>query len=156
MSFDHAGTGKERKPYVGPDARPTRRRFAMMVEDLRKLREQFLSIKVEAQNLLLQDLSDAQFNWQPGPNQWSIGQCLDHLLVTGRNSISNIHEAIAANATKRSSQEKPFRYGPIEKWFVRLMGPRVIVKIKAPRAYRPSTERLSTEIIDGFFRLQEE
>jgi hypothetical protein len=65
----------------------------MLVEDLQKYHRQFESIKIGAQNLL-EDPNELQFNWQPSIDRWSIAQCIDHLVVTGRSSLSNIHRAI--------------------------------------------------------------
>lgn len=35
----------------------------------------------EAAQTLAADLSDAQLNWKPAAEQWSIAQCLEHLAV---------------------------------------------------------------------------
>jgi hypothetical protein len=42
--------------------------------------EQFTR-EVEAQ---LGGLSAGQLNWKPNPEEWSLGQCLNHLIVVGR------------------------------------------------------------------------
>src|SRR5213594_3738423 len=94
----------------------------MLVEDLQNYHRQFESIKTDAQNLL-GDLNELQFNWQPSTDRWSIAQCIDHLVVTGLNSLSNIHRAINEARSKRLFSSGPFRYGLIEKWFVRQMEP---------------------------------
>ena len=90
----------------------------MLVEDLQNYHRQFELIKTDAQNLL-GDLSELQFNWQPGADRWSIAQCMDHLVVTGRSSLLNIHLAINESRSKGLFSPGPFRYGLIEKWFVR-------------------------------------
>jgi hypothetical protein len=45
---------------------------------------------------LAQPLNLQQLNWQPGPGQWSIGQCLEHLAVTNEVYGAAISEALAA------------------------------------------------------------
>src|SRR5262245_44516156 len=92
----------------------------MLVQDLQSLHEQFLAIRIEAENLL-GDLSDIQFTWRPGNDRWSIAQCIDHLLVTGHNSLSNIDQAIIVARSKGLFANEPFRYGMFERWFVRQM-----------------------------------
>ena len=32
---------------------------------------------------LLANITEEQLNWRPGPEQWSVGECVDHLTVTG-------------------------------------------------------------------------
>lgn|SRR5262249_26656493 len=127
----------------------------MLVADLQNYHQQFQSIKIDAQDLLA-GLSEIQFNWRPGANRWSIAQCLDHLLVTGRNSLSNIHVAINDARSKALFSQGPFRYGVLEKWFVRQMEPPARIRFKAPKAYVPSGQGSYAEIVKDFYRLQEE
>jgi hypothetical protein len=125
----------------------------MLVEDLKSYQQQFLSIKSEAQ-ILFGQLIESQLNWQPGSNRWSVAQCLDHLLVTGRNSLSHIYEALDDARSRGLMSQGPFRYGMIERWFVRQMEPRAGMRFKAPKAYLPSANRLSAEILPSFYVLQ--
>ena len=127
----------------------------MLVEDLQNYHRQFESIKTDAQNLL-GDLNELQFNWQPTRDRWSIAQCIDHLVVTGRSSLSNIHLAINEARSKGLFSPGPFRYGLIEKWFVRQMEPRANMRFKAPKAYMPSAYQPQAEIVASFYSLQEE
>jgi hypothetical protein len=127
----------------------------MLGEDLQNYHRQFESIKTDAQSLL-GDLNELQFNWQPGTDRWSIAQCVDHLVVTGRSSLANIHRAINEARTKGLFSPGPFRYGLIEKWFVRQMEPPVRMTFKAPKAYRPSAHQPYAEIVTSFYSLQQE
>ena len=72
----------------------------MLIEDLQNHHQQFQSIKLDAQDLLA-NLTDIQFTWQPDLDRWSIAQCIDHLLVTGNNSISKMRIAITEARSKR-------------------------------------------------------
>lgn len=128
---------------------------AMLVEDLQSYHQQFISIKSGAQSLL-GNLTDLQFNWQPGVDRWSIAQCVDHLIVTGRNSLSHVHSAIGEARSTGLLSDGPFRYRLIERLFVRQMEPRARMRFKAPEAYVPATGRLSLEIVASFYLLQEE
>ncbi|MEK6325053.1 MAG: DinB family protein [Acidobacteriota bacterium] len=127
----------------------------MLVEDLQNYRRQFESIKTDAQSLL-GDLTGLQFNWHPSPDRWSIAQCIDHLVVTGRDSLSNIHRAINQARSKGLFSQGPFRYGLMEKWFVRQMEPPARMRFKAPKAYMPSGDQSYAEIVTSFYSLQEE
>jgi DinB superfamily len=127
----------------------------MLVEDLQNYQRQFESIKTDAQNLL-GDLNELQFNWQPSSDRWSIAQCIDHLVVTGRSSLSNIHRAVNEARSKGLLSPGPFRYGLIEKWFVRKMEPPAKMKFKAPKAYMPSAYQSHADVIARFYSLQAE
>lgn len=127
----------------------------MLTEDLQKHRQRFLSIQDDAHRLL-DDLTDAQFNWRPSPTQWSIGHCIDHLVVTGRSSLWHINQAITEARSRRLLSQGPFRYRLVDKWFVSQMEPGARMKFKAPKAYLPSQDVLVSEIALSFFRLQED
>ena len=127
----------------------------MLAEDLQNYHQQFQSIKIDAQ-LTLADLTDIQFTWQPDHDRWSIAQCIDHLLVTGHNSLSNIHTAIIEARSKGRFREGPFRYGMIERWFVRQIDAPAKTRFKAPKAYLPSGQLHHGEMLRRFFLLQDE
>ncbi len=126
-----------------------------MVEDLQNLRHQFQAIKTETQNVLA-NLSDAQFNWHPSAREWSIAECIDHLIVTGRQALSRIHHTINEAQLQGLLSRGPFRYGLLERWLVRLVEPPPRRKLKAPKGYVPSFNRPYAEVVPTFFRLQEE
>jgi hypothetical protein len=126
----------------------------MLVEDLQNYHRQFESIKTDAHNL--GDLNELQFNWQPSTDRWSIAQCIDHLVVTGRSSLSNIRRAINESRSKGLLSPGPFQYGLIERWFVRQMEPAARMRFKAPKAYMPSADQPYAEIVTSFYSLQAE
>jgi DinB superfamily len=127
----------------------------MLVEDLQNYHQQFQSIRIDAQDLLT-DLTDIEFNWQPGEGRWSISQCIDHLVVTGRDSLSNIHIAIKEARSKGSLSQGPLRYRIIETWFVRLMDAPPRVRFKAPKAYTPPAFGCCNQRATNFYALQDE
>lgn len=87
----------------------------------------------------------------------------DHLQVVrtmfGLNELQSmlvIDEALNEARVKGLLSQGPFRYGMIERWFVRQMEPRARMSFKAPKAYLPSKDRLPCEIVPSFYALQEE
>ena len=44
---------------------------------------------------LVSDLNDTQLNWKPGPEKWSIAQCLDHLAVASHEFDGYFSDALA-------------------------------------------------------------
>jgi hypothetical protein len=126
-----------------------------LVEDLQNLQHQFQAIKTEAQHGLA-DLSDAQFNWHPSAHEWSIAECIDHLIVTGRRSLSRIHQTVNEARSQGLLSRGPFRYGILEKWMVRLIEPPPRRKFRAPKGYVPFPDRPYSEVVPAFFLLQDE
>jgi hypothetical protein len=127
----------------------------MLVEDLMNCRRGFEAIKADAVELLDQ-LNEGQFFWQPEPGSWSVGHCIDHLVVTGRDSLSNIRRAIELARLKNLLSMGPFRYSVIDKWLVRQMEPPPRFKMKAPAAYLPKMDKDFAGTAADFLQLQDD
>ena len=95
-----------------------------MHEELSGYLQQTEAAKREAAAVLA-GLTDAQLNWRPGPDRWSIGQCLDHLNVTVRKTLPAFDRAIAAARDRSHVAPGPFRYGWFARWMVSSMEPPV-------------------------------
>ena len=51
------------------------------------------------------DLSDAQLAWAPRSEEWSVAQCLDHLVLTAEAYRPRIEEALReARPSERSAE----------------------------------------------------
>jgi len=126
-----------------------------LAPDLRELDRQFQAINQDTHKLL-DNLTEAEFNWHPKPGKWSMAQCFDHLIVTGHLSLTNIQAAIIEARSRGLFGPGPFHYGLLEKWFVRFMEPPPILKFKAPKVYAPPPDRALAEIRPAFFSMQDE
>jgi len=87
---------------------------------------------------LVAGLDDDQFNSRPDPKRWSMAECVDHLVITGRRMMPRMDTAIIRARGQGWTSEGPFRYGFFEKWFAGAMSecpPRR--KLRAPKIYAP-------------------
>lgn len=101
-------------------------------------------------------LSPAQVNWKPGPEQWSVGQCLDHLVKTNRGFFPVI-ERIARGERRNSAWE---RWSPLSGFFGRLIARSLEQeggrKYKAPPKLRPAASDVAAGIVEEFAAHQKE
>src|SRR6516225_3059972 len=73
---------------------------------------------------LTSGLTESSLNWQPNPQSWSIGQCLDHLVRTNEAALA----AMRATVEDNLDELRP-RLGMIQPagWpsrrFIRAIGP---------------------------------
>ena len=134
---------------------PTPPAAGQQVAELEDYRRQFEAIKREAGELLAK-LTEGQFNWRPGPGQWSIADCLSHLNVTGRLYLPVIEEGIRRGRARQLLGRGPFRHGFLGNWFVRTVEPPVKLKVKAPRRFAPAPDQMLAEVAPEFMALQEE
>jgi hypothetical protein len=95
-------------------------------------------------------MSTAQLNWKPSAEQWSVGQCFDHLIVTNRCFFPDM-EKVASGKYKSSLWG---RISPLSGFFgryiLKALDPEKGKKIKAPRAFLPASSDVDAEVIERF------
>ena len=100
-------------------------------------------------------LNITQLNWKPDSNDWSIGQCLDHLIVTNHQYFP-IFESFA-NGTKRQNIFE--RMGLLSSVWANLLKkatqPESKRKVKTASAFEPSESAVSDSIIEDFLKMNE-
>ncbi|OLC08394.1 MAG: hypothetical protein AUH42_01520 [Gemmatimonadetes bacterium 13_1_40CM_70_11] len=101
--------------------------------------QQIEAAKREAATFLA-GMTDAQFNWRPSPERWSIGQCFDHLNVSVRTTLPAFDRAIAAARVRGRLSPGPFRYGWFARWMVGSMEPPVKRRQGTFKILRPAVE----------------
>jgi DinB family protein len=118
--------------------------------------DQLLSIRQDGLGLM-SGLSDAQFNWQPGPGRWSMAGCFDHLNKSAAHLfIRNIDAAIATATAQGLKSNGPFAYSLLERWAVRSSDAPVKTRFKAPKNVRPAASLRLDDVRVEFVRWQDE
>jgi len=125
-----------------------------LIVELNGYYRQIEEIKRDAEELV-RDLSEAQFNWQPGPNRWSIAQCLEHLNVTSRLYWPVLAETIMRSRTSGLMSPGPFKHGWFGNFFVRTAEPPVRTRFKAPRRFRPPSDQPIARVWAQFVTFQD-
>ena len=106
---------------------------------------------------LVASLSEAQLNWKPAPDKWSIAQCLDHLAVTGEKWVPYLATAIARGHEKWPvNGAVPYRPTRLGGWLARQVAPEATRRVPAPKVFRPSEASAIHDALDRFLRQQEE
>ena len=109
----------------------------------------------EAARTLTSDLSEAQLNWKPSPEQWSIAQCLEHLAIT-----SGKFDNYFSLALERARKKRPITNAPAYKpsvvggWLARQVSPEGGRNLPAPKVFRPSEASMIAASLDLFLNAQ--
>lgn len=129
----------------------------MGAEQLEQFRHQILKIQQQAADLTA-GLTEAQFNWRPAPDHWSIEECLGHLTIVGQWEARAIEQAIEDGRARGLARSGPFPYGPIERFIVDAsgVGPdgRPRRRFSAPRRFIPVHGQPLTAVVPTFQHLQ--
>jgi hypothetical protein len=126
-----------------------------MEPELRSYLDQLTAIERDARRLI-DGLTGVQLVWRETLTTWSVADCLHHLLVTGGHSLASIRRALVDARARGGLRRGPFRHGIVGNWFVRLMDAPPSMKFNAPKAYRPAPDLSASEIVNGFFALQQD
>ena len=88
---------------------------------------------------LAQPLTIAQLNWKPGPGEWSVGQCLDHLCVATEVYVPPMSSALEGNRPEVAPEITPGWFGA---WFIRnYIDPSTSTrKAQAPKKIAPASQ----------------
>ena len=121
--------------------------------ELEGYRKQFRLIREQAAELTA-GLSEAQFNWRPGPSNWSIEECLAHLVMVGHCEIGFLQDAIRLGEERGLKGTGPYIYGSIDRYIVSLTEPPVREPMPAPRRFVPLHGQPQTAILPTFDHVQ--
>jgi hypothetical protein len=103
---------------------------------------------------LLRPLSDAQLNWRPGPGKWSIGECIEHLTITGDAIAAQVDRALEAARARGISGRGPFDLGWLGRWWVGAVGPNGKRAVRAPAIFTPGSSLKQGEMLARFQRMR--
>src|SRR5438067_2655675 len=93
----------------------------------------------EAARMVTADLTEAQLNWKPSSEQWSIAQCLEHLAIT-----SGKFDDYFSSTLERAQKQRPVTNTPayqpsmVGGWLARQVNPDGGRNLPAPKVFRPS------------------
>jgi DinB superfamily len=101
-------------------------------------------------------LDAGQLNWKPSPDQWSIAQCLDHL-IRANGEYFPLLEGVAQGTRKRSFMEKlPVLPGFFGNLMLKAMDPANQKKLRSPAPFRPGASQLPGSIVADFVQHQQQ
>ena len=91
----------------------------------------------DAARQLVSGVRQAQLNWKPAPDKWSIAQCLDHLAVASSKFVPYFTTALARARKKWPVASSPsYRPTLIGGWLIKLVVPEAERNLTAPKVLR--------------------
>jgi hypothetical protein len=119
-------------------------------------------ILVEAENIskdsqnIFGHLNEKQINWKSDADQWSVGQCFDHLITANREFFPQLDQIIKGEKKTTPWQRMPFLPGFFGRMLVKALSPNSKQKLKAPKNFQPSLTQIDPQIIGKFVAHQDE
>ncbi|MDP2036038.1 MAG: DinB family protein, partial [Ignavibacteria bacterium] len=104
---------------------------------------------------LFKDASVEELNKKPSEKRWSAAECIEHLTLAGQSYLSNIPKIPKRSAVLIDDEVK-IGAGLFAKTFIHFTGPKVKIKMKAPKSMLVSNYNYDKDVIDDFLFLQDE
>ncbi len=97
-------------------------------------------------------ISTQQLNWKPSPGQWSIGECLDHLIISDR-SYFNVLEKISDGTYQMTFWDRFSPLTPLWGKFLKdQLQETVKIKMTAPKKLIPSASNKTSDFIATYLK----
>jgi hypothetical protein len=127
------------------------------VELISTLQEYYIQIEEIKRDVvdLARGLTEAQFNWRPNPQKWSIGECVEHLNVTARLFWPEIASAVNGARVSGWFSKGPYKRTWLGKIAIRAMEPPAKRKFKAPRQFKPPANLPMMQVLSQFMAFQD-
>ena len=101
-------------------------------------------------------LTGAQLNWKPSADAWSVGQCLEHLIVINHEMFVPLDRVIEGRQRMSWWEQMPYLPRLFGGIMVKAVSPETKQKLKAPSTARPSTSAIDAQIVSHFVAHQHE
>jgi len=122
--------------------------------DLRALILQFEKSKQELRELL-NGLTEEQFNKKHSAGGWSVGECVDHLIITGKDYTNQIERGLKKAQQKNLVLKSNYKFSWLGRSFIKNIEPPVKRKFKNPVRWAPDSKLLMKNIQDEYLLLQD-
>jgi hypothetical protein len=107
------------------------------------------AIAADAQTLF-GHLSAQQINWKPSADQWSVAQCLEHLIAVNGSYHTQFDRIIAGEKKPTLWERMPVLPGLFGKLLVKSQAPNSHQKFTAPALAQPSSSAVDPQVVDRF------
>jgi hypothetical protein len=100
-------------------------------------------------------LNATQFAWKPALDQWSVSECLEHLIRTNDRYFEKLKLIIPVARKMDEWEQAPFKPGLFGGRFANWMGPDARWKFKVPSVFNPEVQEASPDVLKRFLRSQQ-
>jgi hypothetical protein len=125
-----------------------------LATELSELVIQFENSKKEFIDLV-KGIDEGQFNKRPEAGAWSMAECADHLIVTGKDYTKQIENGLKKAEHKKFKLKGPYKISWIGRSFIKNIEPPVKRKFKNPVRWMPDSKLTFQKVYDEYLALQD-
>ena len=120
--------------------------------------EKFLSEAPKLKTIISNDfgeLNEDQLNFKPSPDKWSIGECIDHLVVSHDQYLKNIRK-VDVESIEPGNDSKPYKHTIFGNILVNSVSPEATRKVKTFKVFKPIHKLIAIGVVDDYHRSLDE
>lgn len=107
--------------------------------------------------VLVEGLSEQQFNWRPGPERWSVGECFNHLAIATGLMLDKVKPVLERGHVDGITGMPPFGYKLLGGWFVGMMQkPPGKRSMASPKNFVPPSGMPKSQVMQNYFAVLHE
>ena len=96
------------------------------------------------------NLNAVQLNWKPDGQTWSVGECLEHIMVSDSHYFERFQRAHDKSYRRKGIQRLGFMNKAMGKAILKSVEPTARKKMKTFEVFEPKRSTLPTNILDEF------
>jgi hypothetical protein len=101
------------------------------------------------------ELNEDQLNFKPSPDKWSIGECIDHLVVSHDQYLNKIRK-INVEGIPPGTNSDPYKHSLFGKLLINAVSPEATRKVKTFRVFNPGHKLINIGVVDEYHRSLDE
>jgi hypothetical protein len=101
------------------------------------------------------ELNEDQLNWKPAPDKWSIGECIDHLVVSHEQYLNKICK-VNVEKTPSGKDLIPYKHSFLGKILINAVAPETRRKVKTFKVFYPGSKLIKASLLDEYNRSLDE
>jgi hypothetical protein len=95
------------------------------------------------------ELSEDQLNRKPSPDKWSIGECIDHLVVSHDQYLENIRK-VDVERIESGNDSNPYKNTIFGKLLINAVSPEATRKVKTFKVFKPGHKLFNIGVVDEY------
>ena len=124
-------------------------------EKIKDLSER-IDVVTQRVNVAFHNLSSDQINWKPGPDRWSIGQVIDHLITTNASYNPIFKELLAGKTDPPWHARIGWVVNYLGKLILKSVSPANARKTKTLRIWEPTRSEIPSSVFNTFEESQQD
>ena len=100
-------------------------------------------------------LKEDQLNRKPSPDKWSIGECIDHLVVSHEQYLNKIRKTNIENPPSGKGLIS-YKHSLFGKLLINAVAPETTRKVKTFKVFKPNHKLINVGVVDNYYRSLDE